>query len=69
MYVPGTADAVCMGTKAKAAEGLRERSRRRIPGRGVFYWEPQCLPGGYKLGAFDSTGTPTAIMDGFIEEK
>ena len=37
--------------------------------RGVFYWEPQCLPGGYKLGAFDSTGTPTAIMDGFIEEK
>ena len=36
--------------------------------RGVFYWEPQCLPGGYKLGAFDSKGTPTAIMDGFIEE-
>ena len=21
--------------------------------RGVFYWEPQCLPGGYKLGAFN----------------
>ncbi len=36
--------------------------------RGVFYWEPQCLPGGYKLGAFDSKGTPTAIMDGFIEK-
>ena len=35
--------------------------------RGVFYWEPQCLPGGYKLGAFDSKATPTAIMDGFIE--
>ena len=35
---------------------------------GHFYWEPQCLPGGYKLGAFDSKGTPTAIMDGFIEE-
>ena len=35
--------------------------------RGVFYWEPQCLPGGYKLGAFDSHATPTAIMDGFIE--
>lgn len=35
--------------------------------RGVFYWEPQCLPGGYRLGAFDSTGTPTAIMDGFLE--
>ena len=35
--------------------------------RGVFYWEPQCLPGGYKLGAFNSQGTPTVIMDGFIE--
>ena len=34
--------------------------------RGVFYWEPQCMPGGYKLGAFDSKGTPTAIMDGFL---
>lgn len=35
--------------------------------RGVFYWEPQCLPGGYKLGAFDSQGTPTVIMDAFVE--
>ncbi len=35
--------------------------------RGVFYWEPQCLPGGYKLGAFNSKGMPTAIMNGFIE--
>ncbi|MBR1668209.1 MAG: glycosyl hydrolase 53 family protein [Bacteroidaceae bacterium] len=35
--------------------------------RGVFYWEPQCLPGGYKLGAFNSQGAPTVIMDGFIE--
>ena len=37
--------------------------------RGVFYWEPQCLPGGYKLGAFDSKAAPTAIMDGFIEKE
>ncbi|MCR5820772.1 MAG: arabinogalactan endo-1,4-beta-galactosidase [Bacteroidaceae bacterium] len=35
--------------------------------RGVFYWEPQCMPGGYKLGAFDSNGAPTAIMEGFVE--
>lgn len=35
--------------------------------RGVFYWEPQCMPGGYKLGAFSSKGMPTVIMDGFIE--
>ena len=35
--------------------------------RGVFYWEPQCLPGGYKLGAFNSQAAPTAIMEGFVE--
>ena len=35
--------------------------------RGAFYWEPQRLPSAYKLGAFDSHGTPTAIMDGFVE--
>jgi len=35
--------------------------------RGVFYWEPQCLPGGYKLGAFNSKAAPTVIMDGFVE--
>ena len=33
--------------------------------RGIFYWEPQTLPGGYRLGAFDSNGTPTAIMDAY----
>ncbi len=37
--------------------------------RGVFYWEPQCLPGGYKLGAFGSNGAPTVIMDGFVEKE
>lgn len=58
-------------------EGCRQLSRvirearNKTKGhcRGVFYWEPQCQPGGYKLGAFDSNATPTAIMDGFIEEK
>ena len=35
--------------------------------RGVFYWEPQCLPGGYKLGAFDNNAAPTAIMEAFVE--
>ena len=33
--------------------------------RGVFYWEPECLPGGYNLGAFDSDAKPTVIMDAF----
>ena len=35
--------------------------------RGVFYWEPQMLPGGDRLGAGDPNGSPTAIMDGFVE--
>ena len=35
--------------------------------RGVFYWEPQCNPRQYKLGAFDSKGTPTVIMEGFVD--
>ena len=33
--------------------------------RGVFYWEPQCRPSQYKLGAFTEDGRPTVIMDAF----
>lgn len=28
--------------------------------------EPECRPFQYKLGAFDSEGKPTVIMDGFL---
>ena len=35
--------------------------------RGVFYWEPECRPSQYRLGAFTEDGRPTAIMDGFLE--
>lgn len=35
--------------------------------KGVFYWEPECRPSQYKLGAFTEDGRPTAIMDGYIE--
>lgn len=35
--------------------------------QGCFYWEPECRPDGYKLGAFGSDGRPTIIMDGFKE--
>ena len=35
--------------------------------KGVFYWEPECKPSQYKLGAFTESGQPTAIMDGFKE--
>ena len=36
--------------------------------KGVFYWEPECRPQQYKLGAFTNDGHPTAIMDGFLPE-
>ena len=34
---------------------------------GVFYWEPECRPGRYRLGAFGSDGRPTVIMRAFTE--
>ena len=33
--------------------------------KGVFYWEPECRPSQYKLGAFTEDGHPTVIMDAF----
>ena len=33
--------------------------------KGVFYWEPECTPSQYKLGAFTEDGYPTRIMDAF----
>lgn len=33
--------------------------------KGVFYWEPESMPGGYNLGAFDHEAAPTVIMDAF----
>lgn len=33
--------------------------------KGVFYWEPECKPSQYKLGAFTEDGHPTIIMDAF----
>ena len=32
---------------------------------GVFYWEPECRPSQYKLGAFTDDGHPTDIMRAF----
>ncbi|HVV05325.1 MAG TPA: glycosyl hydrolase 53 family protein [Puia sp.] len=40
---------------------------RSVSGLGVFYWEPESYNSwqGYKLGAFDDTGKPTAAMNAF----
>ena len=59
----------------KMEEGRRQlarvihEARNQTDGhcRGIFYWEPQTIPGGYKLGAFGRNGEPTAIMEGFVE--
>ena len=56
-------------------EGYRQLSRvlqessHSTNGRckGVFYWEPECKPSQYKLGAFTEDGHPTRIMDAFKE--
>lgn len=38
-------------------------------GLGVFYWEPEAVPGyngGYSMGAWQSNGKPTAALEGFL---
>lgn len=52
--------------KAQLTRIMKE-SQENTNGRckGVFYWEPECRPGQYKLGAFTATGRPTVIMDAF----
>ena len=54
----------------KGRDQLRRIIRESKAGghcEGIFYWEPECRPGQYKLGAFDSEGKPTVIMDAFNE--
>ena len=43
------------------------QARRSGKCLGVFYWEPECRPGHYRLGAFTSDGRPTVIMDAFSD--
>ena len=51
-------------------EGYNQLARiikesKEVGCKGVFYWEPECKPGQYKLGAFTEEGFPTRIMDAF----
>ena len=53
-------------------EGYKQLARiikesKEVGCKGVFYWEPECKPGQYKLGAFTEDGFPTRIMDAFKE--
>ena len=53
-------------------EGYKQLARiikesKEVGCKGVFYWEPECKPSQYKLGAFTEDGRPTRIMDAFKE--
>ena len=53
-------------------EGYKQLARiikesKEVGCKGVFYWEPECKPSQYKLGAFMEDGFPTQIMDTFKE--
>ena len=53
-------------------EGYKQLARiikesKEVGCKGVFYWEPECKPSQYKLGAFTEEGFPTRIMDAFKE--
>ena len=53
-------------------EGYNQLARiikesKEVGCKGVFYWEPECKPSQYKLGAFTENGRPTRIMDAFKE--
>ena len=53
-------------------EGFKQLARiikesKEVGCKGVFYWEPECKPSQYKLGAFTENGRPTQIMDAFKE--
>ena len=61
------------GNPAVLEEGRRQLARIIREARnntagychGVFYWEPECRPSRYRLGAFGSDGRPTPIMSAF----
>lgn len=49
---------------------LIRRAKTETNGRckGVWYWEPECRPSQYKLGAFNEDGTPTSILRALWKE-
>ncbi len=61
-------DPVLEAGRAQLARIIRE-AREETDGhcKGVFYWEPECKPGQYRLGAFTADGKPTVIMEAFGE--
>ena len=61
------ASASVLAEGKRQLERIVKESRENTGGRckGVFYWEPECKPSQYRLGAFTADGRPTVIMDAF----
>ena len=54
-------------TAAQVLAAFMSEAKKIEACAGVFYWEPECKPSQYKLGAFTEDGRPTRIMDAFKE--
>ena len=52
------------GDYASLIRRMKEDTEGRC--KGVFYWEPECRPSQYKLGAFDEQGHPTDILRALV---
>ena len=61
------ASASVLAEGKRQLERILKECRENTNGRckGVFYWEPECRPSQYRLGAFTEDGRPTVIMDAF----
>lgn len=59
-------DAILQQGREQLARIIKE-CRENTGGKckGVFYWEPECKPSQYRLGAFTADGKPTVIMNAF----
>lgn len=59
-------DAILSEGKRLLAKLLKEsQAQTNNRCKGVFYWEPECKPSQYRLGAFTQDGRPTKIMEAF----
>ena len=66
-FLVDESDPVRMETSRRQLARVIRESMNNTDGKckGVFYWEPECRPSQYKLGAFTEDGHPTVIMDAF----
>ncbi len=60
-------DSVNMAESVRQMQEIVRQARQTPHCHGLFYWNPTCRPGGYRLGAFGSDRRPTEIMRAFCE--